>query len=185
MNKVFIFALGAAAGSLLTWKLLEKKYKQIADEEIASVKQVYKARYEGDHFAGFTQNDVIYESKKPDPTADVRIAYYKQITDYSNDEAVIEVEQGEDRIEPYVITPEEYGDKEGYETRSLTYYADKILADEQEMIIGDPGSIIGDALDHFGEYADYAVYVRDENNECDYEILKHDETFADVNGVNI
>ena len=37
MNKLFIFSLGAAAGSLLTWKLIEKKYKDLADEEIASV----------------------------------------------------------------------------------------------------------------------------------------------------
>lgn len=179
MNKVFIFTLGAAAGSLLTWKLLEKKYKQIADEEIASVKEIYKAKYENQHY----EEDV--ESEKIDDIAGVKIAYYKQAADYSNDEAVIEVEQGEDRIEPYVITPEEYGDKEGYETRSLTFYADEILADENEDIINEPENMIGDALNHFGEYADFAVYVRDENNECDYEILKHDETFADVNGVNI
>lgn len=181
MNKVFIFTLGAAAGSLLTWKLLEKKYKQIADEEIASVKEIYKARYEEKHELDTT----VVESEKVNNTDGVKIAYYKQVADYSNDEAVIEVEQGEDRIEPYVITPEEYGDKEGYETRSLTFYADEILADENEDIINEPENMIGDALNHFGEYADFAVYVRDENNECDYEILKHDETFADVNGVNI
>ena len=29
MNKVLMFTLGAAVGSLITWKLLEKKYKDI------------------------------------------------------------------------------------------------------------------------------------------------------------
>ena len=45
MNKsifgVIGFVLGAAAGSLVTWKLIEKKYQQIADEEVASVKKAY------------------------------------------------------------------------------------------------------------------------------------------------
>ena len=42
MNKIFIFCLGAASGSLLTWKLIEKKYKDLADEEIASVVEYYR-----------------------------------------------------------------------------------------------------------------------------------------------
>lgn len=185
MNKVFIFTLGAAAGSLLTWKLLEKKYKQIADEEIASVKEVYKAKYEGASRISFEHIDTPVEITGLSEVNGAQIAYYKQIADYTNDEAVIEVEQGEDRIEPYVITPEEYGDMEGYERRALTYYADNVLADENEDVINEPENLIGDALEHFGEHADFAVYVRDENNECDYEILKHDETYADVNGVGI
>ena len=33
--KSFIaFSVGAAVGSIVAWKLLEKKYKRIADEEI-------------------------------------------------------------------------------------------------------------------------------------------------------
>ena len=44
MNKLLMFTLGAAAGSLLTWKIVEGKYKKIADEEIESVKEHYKNR---------------------------------------------------------------------------------------------------------------------------------------------
>ena len=35
------FIVGASAGSLITWKLVAKKYKQIAQEEIDSVKETY------------------------------------------------------------------------------------------------------------------------------------------------
>ena len=35
------FVMGASVGSLVTWKFVEKKYKQIAQEEIDSVKETY------------------------------------------------------------------------------------------------------------------------------------------------
>ena len=36
------FVAGAALGSIVSWNLLKNKYKQIADEEIESVKEVFK-----------------------------------------------------------------------------------------------------------------------------------------------
>lgn len=186
MNKVFIFTLGAAAGSLLTWKLLEKKYKDLADEEIASVKEHYKKRAEKydeldkfDHIRAWKDTPVVEEH--PD-----KKDYFKQVDvlGYTNDEATVKIETGVEQIAPFVIAPEEWGEIEDYETKQLTYYADSILADESEEIIGDPEIYIGDGLDHFGEYADDAVYVRNDNLKCDYEIFKHDKTYSEVNGVD-
>ena len=37
-----------------------------------------------------------------------------------------------------------------------------------------------DALDHFGEYEDDSVYIRDETNEMDYEILKSEKMFSEI-----
>ena len=39
--KLLIFGVGAAIGSVVTWKLVKTKYKRIADEEIESVKKIY------------------------------------------------------------------------------------------------------------------------------------------------
>lgn len=39
--KFFLFAAGAAIGSVVTWKLVKTKYEQIAQEEIDSVKDEY------------------------------------------------------------------------------------------------------------------------------------------------
>ena len=38
------FIVGAGIGSVVTWKLLEEKYKKLADEEIASVVETFKNR---------------------------------------------------------------------------------------------------------------------------------------------
>ena len=44
MKNLFIFALGIGTGSLITWKLVEKKYEDLADEEIESVIDTFKNR---------------------------------------------------------------------------------------------------------------------------------------------
>lgn len=201
MKNVIFFMLGAAAGSLLTYKLVEEKYRQIANDEIESVREYYKNKNNEDleykaEFLG-TDNPCEVYIKKSDVTE-----LEKQLNDlgYSNEEVddlindpnvIIEptdegieiwMEPNGDYIEPYIITPDEYGD-DGYEMKSLTYYADFVLADnEDDEIISDPESIIGDALSHFGEYEDDAVHVRNKNNECDYEILKYEKTFSEVVG---
>ena len=156
MNKLFIFVLGAAAGSLVTWKIVEEKYKAIANEEIATL------------YADGFPIDTFVKNEETDK-------YEKLIRGYKGEDGTVEKEQ----IKPYVISPEEFGEF-GNDTVSLTYYSDFVLADEDDEIIVDPESIIGDALEHFGEYEDDAVHVRNENVECDYEILKSEKTFSEV-----
>ena len=41
MKNLLFFVAGAAIGSIATWKLIEKKYKDLADEEIESVKETF------------------------------------------------------------------------------------------------------------------------------------------------
>ena len=44
MKNLLCFVTGAAIGSVVTWKLIEKKYKDLADEEIESVIETFKNR---------------------------------------------------------------------------------------------------------------------------------------------
>lgn len=47
MNKAagfVMFVLGAAVGSVVTWQYTKKKYEQIAQEEIDSVKEIFSRR---------------------------------------------------------------------------------------------------------------------------------------------
>ena len=82
---------------------------------------------------------------------------------------------------PYVISPDEFGEKDDYDTITLMYYEDDILADDNEDKIDDVDGIIGyDSLSHFGEYEDDAVYVRNDARRTDYEVLRMLKTYADV-----
>lgn len=202
MKNVLIFAFGAAAGSLLTWKLVEEKYRQIANDEIESVRKYYKDRIdrylEDDAELLETDNteEEVYVTKSDVTELEKQLSDLgyssEEVDDLINDpDVIIEptdegieiwMEPSGDYIKPFVISPDEYGD-DGYEMKSLTYYADFVLADnEDDEIISDPESIIGDGLKHFGEYESDAVHVRNKNNECDYEILKHEKTFSEIVG---
>lgn len=181
MNKVIAFVLGATAGSLITWKLVEKKYKDLADEEIASVVETFKNKYKKEEnevkqFADETKEVTTVNERKEE-----KKEYAKMINDLRyntvDKDYTVYVEQGDDMIMPYVIAPDEYGDKVGYDAKTWYYHADGIVADENDEIVPDPENIIGEALEHFGDYDDDSVYVRNDNVKCDYEILKHNQTY--------
>lgn len=82
---------------------------------------------------------------------------------------------------PYVIPPEEFGEMEGYVQSSLTYYADRVLTDEDDNVIDDVDGIVGaDFYKHFGEYEEDSVFVRNDGKKHDYEILKDFRLYSDV-----
>lgn len=182
-NNVIIFAAGATIGSAVTWKLLKDKYAKIAQEEIDSVKEVFTVRKNSSNTI-----DELVESKE---VKDETLRSFNDKIDYSN--LVKEIgyiskdEEGGSDVndKPYVIEPEEYGEMDGYETVSLTYYADGVLADDRDNVVEDVEGMVGvESLDHFGEYEDDSVFVRNDRLETDYEILLDLRNFDDVAGVN-
>ena len=192
MKNLLCFVAGAAIGSVVTWKLIEKKYKDLADEEIESVKETFKnrkPRITKDEVKE-TVEKVINKWKEPNETVeDIVTAEGYSTEDEENieedDESnyTVDVDQGVEVIVPYVITPEQFGEYNEYGTKTLTYYADNVLTDEIDNPItsGEMETMIGpDALDHFGEYEDDSVYIRDEMNEMDYEILKSEKMFSEI-----
>ena len=163
LSKIVIFAAGAAIGSAVTWIFLKKRYEQIAQEEIDSVKEAFLDQKEEvetkEHFmndyADIIKSYVPADEEKPGP---------KKV----------------DRVEPIVISPAMYGEAD-FEMISLTYYADGILADFNDYIIKDIEDTIGpDALGSIGEYQDDVVHVRDENKKIDYEIVKDPRKYIDA-----
>ena len=183
---VLAFIVGAGMGSVCTWKLLKRKYELIAQEEIDSVKAAYATREIGKGFVeGFRDGLKVAEDRTQKDEDDVDFKKYASIiqkegyTDYSRS---VEEKKGEAFVEkPYVISPEEFGEFEEYEKISLTYYADEVLADENDEEVDDVDEIVGEeSLNHFGEYEDDSVFVRNDRLKCDYEILLDQRNYSDV-----
>lgn len=152
------FAIGAAVGAVVTWKLAKSKFEQMAQEEIDSVKESFSKAYG--------------ENKSEDLTVDEA---KKMMTDLG-----YSVEKEDDKMRPYVISPDEFGEKD-YKMETLTYYNDRVLADRWDEPIENPEELLGDeALGSFGEYEDDAVYVRNDALKIDYEILLDTRNHADV-----
>ena len=102
---------------------------------------------------------------------------------YGNNEENNKKEDEKDMAENadvYVIPPESFGEI-GYETESLTYYADKVLVDEIGNVIKDIDNTVGiNSLETFGEYEDDSVFVRNDILKKDYEILLDYRTYTDA-----
>lgn len=188
--KGMIFAAGAAIGSVVTWKVVKTKYEQIAQEEIESVKEAF-SRNEGDEDTVLVPDGIKGVDPDSPSVADEirgiveRLGYTAETTEKeeSNEEETLrrisddeeenkEEEEEDDMEKPYVISPEEFGDCD-YITVSLTYYLDGIVTNDQDKIVTNVDELVGnDFADHFGEYEDDSVFVRNDRLGMDFEILK-------------
>ncbi len=182
LSTVLGFVAGAAIGSVVTWQLVKKKYADLAQEEIDSVKEAFSKQK-----ASPIKKEPINEDKqelaekavnKPNLENYVKTS----LTDFKNtlkENGYSSENKSVDK--PYVISPDEFGELYDYETISLTYYSDGVLADDQDEIVDDIDEIVGvESLDHFGEYEDDSVFVRNDQKKCDYEILYDSRSYLDV-----
>lgn len=168
MRSLISFIVGGALGSVITWKVIEKKYKDLADEEIQSVVEKYNEMSKE-----LSNSDIVGQPEKNiyDDTVEL---YGGGIIDNIVDEKP----KYEDTI--FVISPDEFGEA-GNKMVSYTYYdSDNILVDENNEIIEQPELIIGDALKHIGDYEDDCVHVRNELLGFDYEILKSEKKYGET-----
>jgi hypothetical protein len=179
LSNLFIFTAGATIGSVVTWKLVKDKYAQLAQEEIEAVREVYMKH---DQDTDDTKEDelaVVIPESVPEFTEQERVDYANLANAYTNNN-----EKGVPKPvkRPYVISPDEF-DENGYQTVSLTYYADGVVEDDFYEVLDDDEieTRIGrDSLNHFGEYEEDSVFVRNEEEETDYEILRDPRNYADI-----
>lgn len=164
-----IFIIGVAVGSIFSWQYAKKKYAQIGESEIESLKAAFSGKA--------STNETSNNSSSHACTNEKELKNYTNDSDFKLDRE----EQESVLTKPYVISPEEFGGNDDYEKISLSYYADHVLADENDELVENADEVIGmDSLTHFGEYEDDSVFVRNDMRKCDYEILINQQTYFDV-----
>lgn len=192
-TNAIMFAVGAAIGSAVTWKVLTTKYEQRVQEEIESVKEAFIAMNntcdqssegesnEEEEEASEEYHQVNWDDLEDlDEESDEELEEYAELTNlYSSEKG------GAEKVEvkkPYVIEPMEF-DENGFKTMELTYYADGILEDEDHEIVTDVNDLLGEgSLDTFGLYEDDSVFVRNEKLRIDFQILRDPRTYEEATG---
>lgn len=160
---VLAFSAGAAIGVAASWGYLKTKYEQWAQKEIDDVRSYYKNKRE--------ENNPVEPEKE-------KTRYEDIANEYSTESTSAKIE---DDNAPYVITPEEFGDVDDYDTTTLYYYTDGILTDLEDNVVENVAGTVGeDFVSHFGEYEDESVCIRNDALKCDYEILKDPRRYTDV-----
>lgn len=198
MNKlgtVIAFLAGTAIGGMAAWRVANERYAKISEEDILSVKEAFRNREqklkdEIEELKSKLDVTECLEEEEKVPSTILSTNEHQDKGDINEYVRMVNrtkyahtsVPQKEDHsIEaPYVISPKEFGEMDGYTQISLTYFEDDdILSDENGVIIDDPEEIVGDALNHFGEYEEDSVFVRSDPKRCDYEILKDLRSYAE------
>lgn len=179
LNKLIIFAAGAALGSAVTWKLIKTKYEKLAQEEIASVREVYEGPRESNKTQKSEDSEEEDESEEDRYREILARSGYLEEQDEEYDEDDIREEEY-DMVIPYVISPE-MNEEEDYETETLYYFKDGVVTDMYHEVIEDVEPLIGnDFMNHFGEYEDDSVIVRNENIKKDFEILRDNHRYSEI-----
>lgn len=184
------FILGCAVGVGASYKYFENKFKQIADDEIDSVKKAFatipfpeeKLEEAKEEVKSNVLDKLSLKEEFNKARGIIEKEGYKDYSEISKPKKETKQEPVEaEELRPYIIPPEEFGMEDDYAEISLTYYADGILANEEDEVVDDVDSTIGeDSLTHFGEFEEDSVFVRDDQKKIDYEILLDTRSYADV-----
>lgn len=174
MKGLFIFAAGVVAGAVAGAYLVKDKIMADAKQEINEVREYYKEKAEKQ------------ENKEEETKVEEKEEYKELTKKYVDYSKAVEVNEKyvKPEDEPYTINPEEFGDKEdeGWDTMVLTYFADKVLIDDADEVVEEPDVVVGlDNLKIFEEFPDATcVYVRNEVWRTDFEILRDDWKWSDL-----
>lgn len=184
MNSKVAFIIGSVVGVGIgvagTYSYFKDKYEKLAEEDFNS-RRVF-------------DEDKKDESVEPvvEKTADSRTVDKPSIAEYAatlQKEGYVNYSDMQDKKQkqeitvdrPYVIQPSDFGEFDDYEKISLTYTADGVLLDDMNEIVDDIEETVGeDSLEHFGEYEDDSVYVRNDAKKCDYEILLDQRNYQEI-----
>ena len=193
------FVTGAAVGALGAWYFAKKKYEKIAQDEIQSVTDAFSERLDklarnsmDDPSIRPTPEELEREATKPgdrniiDYAAVLSKQGYTDYTKFSKDEEeppkTEDSEISDDTADgPVIICPDDYGEIPEYEQLSWIYFADHVLTDDDYSLITNYEKWIGDgALQHFGEYEDDAIHVRNDKLKCYIEVVIDSRLYASV-----
>lgn len=209
LSGLAIFAAGVVTGSIITNAVVKEKATREANEkaaeEIAEVREIYRnksKKEQNEKVAEESEKEVKEENEKVDPLKvkpqtdrEDYNSYYKMTQNYTSqneekpkrassisDLNAFTYEKSVDR--PYIIDPEDYGEEDDYDTMQLTYFmGDKTLVDESaDDTIDEPDLHIGlDNLAIFDEFQGASsIYVRNDILKMDFEILKDDCAYSDL-----
>ena len=174
-----IFGAGALVGAVVAAKAVREKYQQEAEEEIAEMREYYREK----------QQETKTEEEKDEPTEEykeiVKDEGYTNYTQYNDVKPEEKIDDDvEDEWTPSIIDPEEFGEDPSYDTATLTYFKDGVLADEVDEVM-DPKMVGEENLKIFDEFGARSIYVRNDEHMIDFEIIRDEYPYSEYKFYNL
>lgn len=193
MNKLYVFlafVAGGVCGVLGTKTYFEDLYRRQYEEDLESVKKVWTYKKPAEEDVKVKEDDEPVLDKEPRENEMYQYAKILQKKGYTNysDTPVDTSEMTAPEVytppenykDPYPIPPDILG-SDGYDQITLFYTEDKVLLNEDDTKVDNIEDVVGlDSLNHFGEYEEDVLYVRNERLRTDYEVLMDPRTYPQV-----
>lgn len=177
-----IFAAGALVGAAVAAKAVREKYQQEAEEEIAEMREYYREKQQE------TKTEEVKEEKDESTEEYKEIVKDEGYTNYTQYNDVKPEEKIDDDVEdewtPSIIDPEEFGEDPSYDTATLTYFKDGVLADEVDEVM-DPKMVGEENLKIFDEFGARSIYVRNDEHMIDFEIIRDEYPYSEYKFYNL
>lgn len=176
--KGLYFMAGLLIGAAGAYYFTKNKYEKEKEEEIESIRELYKKVNEKEEKTPEPVKNKIPEEKKED---------YKEFSNVLNRHGYVNESRdfkskAEESDHPYVISQDEFGEFSDYEQIELIFYADGALTDDEgELVDDDIEDMIGTEYEECFNNRDVdAVYVRNDERQVDYEIIRNDDKYYSV-----
>ena len=175
-----IFLLGAAAGSVVTYFLTSDKKEDrkndisFKDADHMSEEDLKEYYLEGLRDLGFGIEERFVDEGSGEKVNPVEGDEYWETEDVDDEEDDSDISPVEANPVPYEISTDEFGKMDNYSSETLSWYKDDItMTDDDDDVIDNWKMHVGiDRVDDILKDSDAdAIYVRNEVEMCDYEIL--------------
>lgn len=186
-NREFLsFVIGLAIGVVSSALYFRGK----TQEEINEVRSFYLSKVGENEATENTEAETVEEkvfrefnATKPEIRDYINTLRERKYVDYSK---TAEPDDSSAKVpdviaDPYVISIDDFGQEEGYDTITLTAYSDGTIANYADDELEDPESTIGeDILSKFGD--EDVVYIRNDRLKADFEVVRDNRTYVEVIG---
>lgn len=199
-----IFAGGCLTGGVIAGFYFNRKYKKLADKEIASVKEAFSPEVKDEIKKKAEEIKKKVDSKEEpstnnkvtvDDTSSSIASLYsepkEEKTQTTYNKFFIEPEKTDAKSEEIVEYPEPYlieacdcieGDPfDSYEVSDLTIYADGIVTDDMDAYLNDKYEYIPKKIyDEFMNSDEPFTYIRNERLKINFVVSKDSRTYSEV-----
>lgn len=180
------FVIGLAIGVVSSALYFRGK----TQEEINEVRSFYLSKVGENEATENTEAETVEEkvfrefnATKPEIRDYINTLRERKYVDYSK---TAEPDDSSAKVpdviaDPYVISIDDFGQEEGYDTITLTAYSDGTIANYADDELEDPESTVGeDVLSKFGD--EDVVYIRNDRLKADFEVVRDNRTYVEVVG---
>lgn len=170
------FLAGAISGFAASYFLFKNKFAEKASEEIEEIRSYYKQKEETDRKE--PENIENPEQDKRD-----RKVYETIVKKYQSEGMADTIEAPKHKmLEPELISEDEYGELDDYDTLCYSYYKDMILTDQDDNPLSDEMINASIGLDNYKYFVNHSeldgFYIRNKLMKADIEIVREIQSYG-------